>query len=168
MARSTDLRMTTTKESFNCKLSPYRPSTVKSVADRCRKFPGGLRTKFYWRPDDYRTKLACDWIDNRRNPRSSCFPLTDLHTRRNGPLLYLCCPTVHGSSTGWTCLNFTSYECMPRTVYLLFLSLTAAGLVVFHCTVLSLRSHDPSSHHGNLDHDLDGELLSFSGWVWTG
>jgi hypothetical protein len=128
-----------------------------------RKFPGGLRTKFYWRPRDYRSKIVCEWYDNRRNPRLSCFPLSDLHVRRDGPLLYLCCPTVRGSSTCWTSLNFTSYECKFRPRLSSRSWLTGVGLVIFHCTVLSLRSHDTTSHLGNLHHDLDGEALKFAG-----
>lgn len=39
------------------------------------------------------------------------------------------------------------------------------GLVVFHCTFLSMRSHDTSSHVGaNIDHDLKGEKSSFAGF----
>ncbi|KIW83987.1 hypothetical protein Z517_03233 [Fonsecaea pedrosoi CBS 271.37] len=116
------------------------------------KFPGGLRTKFYWRARDYRVKLVCEWHDNRKNLRMSCFPLSELHIRRSGSLLYLCCPTVRGASTCWTSLNFTSYE----------------WLVIFHCTFLSLRSHDSTSQFRNIDHDLDGEILHFAGAIRDG
>ncbi|OAP63135.1 hypothetical protein AYL99_02362 [Fonsecaea erecta] len=116
------------------------------------KFPGGLRTKFYWRARDYRTKLVCEWYDHRKNPRQSCFPLSELHIKRSGSALYLCCPTVKGASTCWTSLNFTSYE----------------WLVIFHCTFLSLRSHDSTSLFRNIDHDLDGEVLNFAGAIRDG
>ncbi|KAH0832510.1 hypothetical protein FOPE_01105 [Fonsecaea pedrosoi] len=81
------------------------------------KFPGGLRTKFYWRARDYRVKLVCEWHDNRKNLRMSCFPLR---------------------------------------------------LVIFHCTFLSLRSHDSTSQFRNIDHDLDGEILHFAGAIRDG
>ncbi|EXJ75475.1 uncharacterized protein A1O5_02171 [Cladophialophora psammophila CBS 110553] len=116
------------------------------------KFPGGLRTKYFWRARDYRTKIVCEWYDNRKNPRLSCFPLSELHIRRSGSSLYLCCPTVRGASTCWTSLNFTSYE----------------WLVIFHCTFLSLRSHDSTSRFRNIDHDLDGEVLNFAGAIRDG
>ncbi|KIX03351.1 uncharacterized protein Z518_06903 [Rhinocladiella mackenziei CBS 650.93] len=114
------------------------------------KFPGGLRTKFYWRPRDYRCKLVCEWPDPRRGTRMSCFPLTDLHIRRSGPFLYLCRPTVTAPSTCWTSLKFTSYE----------------WLVIFHCTFLSLRSHDSARHVSNhLDHRLKEETSNFAGAI---
>ncbi|OCT46958.1 hypothetical protein CLCR_02378 [Cladophialophora carrionii] len=85
----------------------HRPPDAEYERILQLKFPGGLRTKFYWRPHDYRSKIVCE------------------------------------------CLNFTSYE----------------WLVIFHCTVLSLRAHDTTSSFGNLHHDLDGEALKFAGAI---
>jgi len=40
------------------------------------------------------------------------------------------------------------------------------GLIIYHCTFLSLRSHDSTRHVRNyLDYDLAGEKLYFSGFV---
>ncbi|KAK5208944.1 hypothetical protein LTR41_005342 [Exophiala xenobiotica] len=114
------------------------------------KYPGGLRTKFYWRPRDYRCKIVCEWPDGRRGIRRSCLPLDELHIRRAGPFLYLCRLTVTAPNTCWTSLKFTSYE----------------WLVIFHCTFLSLRSHDSATHVDNaLDHVLKGETSNFAGAI---
>ncbi|KIW37552.1 uncharacterized protein PV06_10199 [Exophiala oligosperma] len=114
------------------------------------KFPGGLRVKLYWRPRDYRCKIVCEWPESRRSVRWSCLPLSELHIRRAGPFLYLCRPTVTAPSTCWASLKFTSYE----------------WLVIFHCSFLSLRSHDGVRHVNNgLDHVLKGETLNFAGAI---
>ena len=164
MARYTARQTRTLKESFNCRsIAFFLGSRVLTGG---RKFPGSLRVKFYWRPHDYRTKVLCEWYDNRKFPQSSCFPLSDLHVKRNGPLLYLCCPTVRGASTCWISLNFTSYEC-KFDFEVLFVTLptwlTDAGLVIFHCTVLSLRAHDTTTRMNSIDHNLDGESCKFAG-----
>ncbi|EXJ86712.1 hypothetical protein A1O3_03665 [Capronia epimyces CBS 606.96] len=114
------------------------------------KFPGGLRTKFYFRPRDCRCKIVCEWPDSKKGTRWSCLPLTDLHVRRSGPFLYLCRPTITAPSTCWASLKFTSYQ----------------WLVVFHCTFLSLRSHDSVRAVGNrFDHVLKGETSNFAGAI---
>ncbi len=42
--------------------------------------------------------------------------------------------------------------------------LMCSGLVIFHCTFLSLRSHDSATHVDNaLDHCLKGETSNFAG-----
>ena len=42
--------------------------------------------------------------------------------------------------------------------------LTLSGLIIYHCTFLSLRSHDSTRSLDNrLDHDLYGEKSMFSG-----
>ncbi|EXJ88007.1 hypothetical protein A1O1_04934 [Capronia coronata CBS 617.96] len=114
------------------------------------KFPGGIRTKFYLRARDYRCKLVCEWSDSKKGTRWSCLPLNELHIRRSGPFLYLCRPTVTATSTCWASLKFTSYE----------------WLVVFHCTFLSLRSHDsPKPGNNTLDHVLKGDTSYFAGAI---
>ncbi|KAL2410476.1 hypothetical protein ABEF95_001759 [Exophiala dermatitidis] len=116
------------------------------------KFPGGLRVKLYCRARDHQCKIVCEWSESKKEPRRSCWALTDLHIRRSGPFLYLCRPTVVATSTCWASLKCTSYE----------------WLVVFHCTFLSLRSHDGAKHVSNtlvLDHVLKGEMTEFSGAI---
>ncbi|KEF60880.1 uncharacterized protein A1O9_02442 [Exophiala aquamarina CBS 119918] len=114
------------------------------------KFPGGLRTTFFWRARDYRAKIACEWTEGKRGQRWSCMALSDLHMRRSGPFLYLCRPTPEAANTVWASLKFTAIE----------------WLIVYHCTFLSLRSHDSSRHIRNsLDHDLAEEKSYFSGAI---
>ncbi|KIV94928.1 hypothetical protein PV10_02645 [Exophiala mesophila] len=114
------------------------------------KFPGGLQTSFHWRRRDYKCKLLCEWVDGKRGQRWSCMSLTDLHVRRKGPFLYFCRPTPEAVNTVWTSLKFTSIE----------------WLIIYHCTFLSLRSHDSTRSLDNrLDHDLYGEKSMFSGAI---
>ncbi|KIV79784.1 hypothetical protein, variant [Exophiala sideris] len=112
------------------------------------KFPSDFRIQLHWRSSDHRCKIVCEWPEGRRSMGKSCMPLDELHIRRAGPLLYLCYPTVVSTHTCWAILKFTSYEM----------------LIIFHCTFLSLRSHDSVRHASNdPDYELKGESEEFAG-----
>lgn len=93
--------------------------------------------------------------------------LTDLHVRRSGPFLYLCRPTPEAANTVWASLKFTAIECMLDIEPSWQTAKRHLGLVVYHCTFLSLRSHDSTRHvRNNLDHDLAEEKSHFAGSVF--
>ncbi|KAI1617192.1 hypothetical protein EDD36DRAFT_157139 [Exophiala viscosa] len=115
------------------------------------KFPGNFRIKLYLRSSDYRCEIVCTWPEDRHSDGGhSCMPLDELHIKRAGPLLHLCYPTIESPHICWAMLKFTAYEM----------------LVIFHCTFLSLRSHNRARYASNeFDHEVKGESCEFGGTI---
>jgi len=132
----------------------------------CSKFPEGLKARFFCRELDYRAKLVCEWASRSGRSRYSCISLDKLHVQRYGGLLqYSTISANRGRLLLWVTLRFTTIEserasCSNGSV------LNATGLVLFHCTFLSLRSHDSGKPVKDIqDYELRDETPFFAGYV---
>lgn len=112
---------------------------------------GGILVRLYLREEDNRARILCRWRGRSGGTRYSCLPLNALDVHRDGPALQLCRPILDSyKSEMWARLKFTSME----------------RLVVFHCTLLALRSQDEGRPFENIqDHELEGEQEIFAGQI---
>lgn len=137
------------------------------VAQIDSKFPGGTRFHYYVRGRDFRAKVVCEWPERRREMTYSSLPLNELHSKRDGSMLYLCRAIAGiGSNTVWAALKFPTVECESFPVR--SACTDDEVLIIFHCTFLALRSYDNGKRTMEVfDHDLHGETTFFAGSVFS-
>lgn len=145
---------------------PYpRHSTGTDVG---RAFGGGtdLIIQLYYREDDHRARILCKYPRNSGGIKYSCLPLNTLEFRRVESSLELCRRRTGSSKVDlWATLKFTTIERKhSMSIFDVQHLLNCAGMVIFYCTLLSLRSHDGGRPISNIpDHELDGEQEIFGG-----
>jgi hypothetical protein len=112
--RTMDLQYPTQKNmrrSYRCESHCQRP---RLSANQRRKFAGDFRCHYWVRERDFRTKLVCQYPHPRSHGRmvSQCLPLNELHSRREGSMLYLCRAVAGvGQNTAWVAFKFPTIEC---------------------------------------------------------
>ncbi|ERF75288.1 hypothetical protein EPUS_00080 [Endocarpon pusillum Z07020] len=110
-----------------------------------------LTVRLYCREGDHRARILCKWPRGSGGSKYSCLPLNLLEFHRSESSLQICMKR-HGSSRLdlWANLNFSTIE----------------RLVIFHCTLLSLRGHDACKPVTNIqDYELAGEKEYFTGKI---
>jgi hypothetical protein len=134
-------------------------------------FSGGqteLTVRLYYREGDHRARMLCKWPHSSgRGNNYSCLPLNLLEFHRAESSLQIC-KKIPGSSKLdlWVSMTFSTIE---STVWYRGDSLRsttdcALGLVIFYCTLLSLRGHDDGKPVTKIqDYELAGEENIFAG-----
>ncbi|KAF7509976.1 hypothetical protein GJ744_007290 [Endocarpon pusillum] len=110
-----------------------------------------LTVRLYYRERDQRARILCKWPRGSGGSKYSCLPLNLLEFHRAESSLQICAKRPGSSRLDlWANLNFSTIE----------------RLVIFHCTLLSLRGHDASKPVTNIqDYELAGEAEYFTGQI---
>ena len=112
-------------------------------------FGSGLKVSLYVRDRNDRARILCRMTTSNGGTRYYCLPLNTLQIHRRDSTLQLCRPTHRRDLVLWASLKFTTIE----------------RLVIFHCTLVSLRSHDAGRPMSNQDHVLKHETEFFGGRI---
>ena len=127
-----------------------------------------LTVRLFYREGDHRARILCKWPSRSgRGNKYSCLPLNLLEFRRAESSLQIC-KKIPGSSKVdlWASLTFSTIESTSRcrVKYLRSKTDVALGLVIFYCTLLSLRGHDDGKPVTKIqDYELAGEAAVFAG-----
>ncbi|KAI4183291.1 MAG: hypothetical protein LQ346_006374 [Caloplaca aetnensis] len=129
---------------------------------------GDLRVRLYHRSSDQRARIHCRLSRNGRSQKQTCLPLTSIRIQRHASTIKLCRVDSSGHMKElWACLRFPSYE----RSYMNLLSGIAridmcAGLTLFYCAFLALRSEDSGNPIGSFDdHEIHGEKSIYAGKI---
>lgn len=115
-------------------------------------YPEGVRVSLFCRATDYRAKIVVLYRDRRGSSEYGCLPLSELHIRREGPILKICRTRSSGKPQPWLTMKFIVTEKM----------------VLFANTFIAMRSQDSSTKEPPPpvhDDELRDDVSEFAGRI---